>query len=177
MALALIVGVITYYKIDTRLTNLLMVIIGYMPIQIWMVVEQRAKRKAKIKTINYLKSKNLITVVEVHSDSFYLLEEDDDEGVFYLFQLPDNKILSFGGQDFYEDERFPNNNFEIVEGRGINNEILIYEVYIHGDKIQPKKIISGKEKWDLLNSKDYPNPEKLTVVDGKIEDYISNCLY
>jgi hypothetical protein len=40
------------------------------------------------------------TVLQVHSDKYYVLGEQDDEGVFYLFQLADNKVVSFGGQDF-----------------------------------------------------------------------------
>jgi hypothetical protein len=64
------------------------------------------------------------------------------------------------------------NNFEIIEGRGIKNEILILETCTKGEKIKPTKIISGKEEWDLLASAHYPDPGKLTVADGRIEDYI-----
>jgi hypothetical protein len=116
-------------------------------------------------------------VVDVNSNAYYVLEEEKDEGPFYVFQLPDNKVLSFGGQDFYEDENFPNNKFEIVEGRGLKNELLIFTVYNYGDKIEPKKIIRGKEKWNLPGSRHYPDPERFTIVKGRIEDFITGLLH
>lgn len=172
-SIALIIGTIAYFKIDPRSTIVLfLTVAAYVGVGVWVFLEQRLKQNRRQKSIAYLKNKNQVTVVQVHSDTYYLLEEQEDEGVFYLFQLANNKVFSFGGQDFYEDDKFPSNNFEIVEGRGIKNEILILETYINGEKIKPTKVISGKEKWDLLGSTHYPNPEKLTVADGRIEDYI-----
>jgi|ERR1700754_901722 len=171
--LALIIGTIAYFNIDPQnVIILLLTLASYFGIGIWIVAEQRIKAMRRRNSIAYLKNKNLVTAVEVNSDSFYLLEEEEDEGVFYLFQLENNKVFSFGGQDFYEDDNFPSDKFEIVEGRGIKNEILILETFVYGKKIKPRKIISGKEKWDLLSGSQYPDPEKLTVVDGRIEDYI-----
>jgi len=171
--IALIIGSIAYFKIDPQSTIVLfLTVASYIGIGVWIVVEQRVKQYGKRKSIAYLKSKNLMTVVQVHSDTYYLLKEQEDEGVFYLFQLANNKAFSFGGQDFYEDDKFPSNNFEIVEGRGIKNEVLLLETYIKGEKMKPKKVIGGKEKWDLLGSTHYPDPNKLTVADGRIEDFI-----
>jgi hypothetical protein len=172
-SLALIIGTIAYFKIDPNDTIVLVfTVASYLGIGFWIVVEQRVKQNRKRKSIAFLKSKNLVTVVQVHSERYFLLKEQDDEGVFYLFQLADNKVVSFGGQGFYENEKFPNNNFEIIEGRGIKNEVLILETYIYGEKIKPARIISGKEKWDLIGSAHYPDPSKLTVADGRIEDFI-----
>jgi hypothetical protein len=33
-------------------------------------------------------------------------------------------------------------------------------------------MIAAQEKWNLLNDSNYPDPAKLTVVDGRIEDYL-----
>ena len=170
---ALIVGTIAYYNIDPKSVFILfLTIAAYIGIGFWIVIENRIKEHRRRNSIVFLKKKNLVTAVEVNSSTFYLLEEDDDEGLFYLFQLENDKVFSFGGQDFYESDRFPNNKFEIVEGRGVKNEILILETFLYGDKIKPQKVISGKEKWNLLNSNYYPDPSKLTVTNGRIEDFI-----
>jgi len=173
--LAAIVGIIVYNRLTKQEDRYLLFVTlaVYIGIGVWVVMEQRVKQSKEKKGIEYLKSKNLVTVIEVNSAIYYELKEEDDEGVYYLFQLDENSVLSFGGQEFYEDENFPSNKFEIVEGRGINGEVLILEVFVSGERIKPSKVITGKEKWDLLQSDLYPDPEKLTIATGRIEDYIT----
>jgi hypothetical protein len=171
--LALIVGTIAYFNIDPQVVIVLyLTVAAYIGVGVWVVIEQQVDGNREKKSIAFLKSKNLVTVVQVRSDTFYVLDEEDDEGIYYLFQLENDKVFSFGGQDFCEDDNFPSDKFEIVEGRGIKNEILILETFVQGKKIQPKQIIRGKEKWDILGSSHYPDPDKLTIADGRIEDYV-----
>jgi uncharacterized membrane protein len=172
--LALIVGTIAFFKMDTKedVIILIVTVAIYIGIGVWVVAEQCFKQNNERKSIEYLKSKNLVTAIEVNSDKFYELKEEEDEGAYYLFQLDNNKVFSFGGQDFYPNKKFPNNKFEIVEGRGIKNELLLLETFCYGKKIKPTRIIEGKEKWNLFNNPNYPDPEKLTVANGKIEDYV-----
>jgi hypothetical protein len=144
-------------------------------IAVWVTGKEYVQQRRKRKSIVFLKNKNLVTVVEVRSDKYYELKEQEDEGVHYLFQLDDNKVFSFGGQDFYRSRRFPSNSFEIVEGRGINNEIVMLETFSYGKSIKPARVIAGQEKWDLLNRADYPDPYELTIVEGRIEDYVETA--
>jgi hypothetical protein len=171
-SLPLVVGTIVYFKIepDSKIV-LYLTVASYIGVGVWIFVEQRVQLRRKEKSIAFLKSKNLVTVVRVRSDTYYLLDEQEDEGVFYLFQLPDNQVFSFGGQDFYETEEFPSDSFDIVEGRGINAELLILETYVYGQKIAPAKVISGAAKWALLHRPDYPDPSRLTVVKGSIGEF------
>ena len=101
ISIALIIGLIAYFKIDPQKTIVLFLTVAtYIGIGVWIVAEQRAKQSRKQKSIAYLKNKNLVTVIQVHSETYYLLKEQDDEGIFYLFQLPDNRVFSFGGKTF-----------------------------------------------------------------------------
>jgi hypothetical protein len=167
------VWIFAYFKMDeSNKALLLTATVGiYIGIGAWVVGEEYLKQQKERKSIAFLKNKNIVTAIEVRSDKFFQLDEEDDEGVYYLFQLANNKVFSFGGQAFYPNKGFPSDNFEIVEGRGLNGEIILLEVFNKGNKIEPTRIISGKKKWDLLNSPNYPNPDELTVVDGRIEDY------
>ncbi len=171
---ALLVGTYAFFKMNTKDEILLLAgtVAVYIGIGIWGVGKEYVKQNRKRKSIAYLKDKNLVTVVEVTSDKYYYLEEQEDEGDHYLFQLDDNNVFSFGGQDFYPNEKFPSDRFEIVEGRGIGNEVLLLEIFNYGMKIEPMKMITGKEKWNLLNKPTYPDPYKLTVTGGKIEDFL-----
>ena len=148
----------------------------YVGIGAWVFGKEYLLQRKEKKSIAFLKNKNLVTAIEVSSDLYYELKEEEDEGVYYLFQLPNNKVFSFGGQDFYPSKKFPSDKFEVVEGRGLNNEILLLETFSYGKKIKPTRIIAGQEKWNLLNSPNYPDPEKLTVVDGRIEDYLQMAI-
>lgn len=173
-SLAFVVGTFACFKTDTTNDVLMLAatVVVYVGIGVWIVGKEYVKQQKERKSIAFLKSKNLVTAVVVNSDRFYELMEEEDEGVYYLFQLDNNKVFSFGGQDFYADKKFPNDKFEIVEGRGIDNEVLLLEIFNYGKKIKPIRIINGQEKWHLLNSPDYPDPRKLSVVEGKIEDYM-----
>ncbi|MCG7754799.1 hypothetical protein [Flavihumibacter cheonanensis] len=172
--LVFVVGTFAYFKMDSTSKVLLLVatVVIYIGIGAWVTGKEYLKQQKERKSIAFLKNKNLVTVVEVNSDLYYELKEHEDEGVHYLFQLPDNKVFSFGGQDFYPNRKFPSDKFEVVEGRGLNNEILLLETFSYGKKIKPTRVIAGQEKWNLLNNSNYPDPEKLTVVDGRIEDYL-----
>lgn len=172
--LALLIGTYAYFKLDTRDEIILLIatVAVYIGIGVWGVCKEYIKQNQKRKNIAYLKDKNLVTVIEVRSDKYYFLKEQEDEGVHYLFQLANNNVLSFGGQDFYPNKKFPSDNFEIVEGRGINNDVVLLETFSYGKKIKPTRVITGQEKWNLLNSPNYPDPYKLTVTDGKVEDFL-----
>jgi hypothetical protein len=172
--LALAIGTFAYFRMDTTNDVLLLVVTVaiYEGIAVWVVGKEYLSQQKEKKSIAFLKSKNLVTAVEVSSDLYYELKEEEDEGVYYLFQLPNNKVFSFGGQDFYPSKKFPSDKFEVVEGRGLNDEILLLETFCYGKKIKPTRVIAGHEKWNLFNSPNYPDPEKLTVVDGRIEEYL-----
>lgn len=172
--LAFAVSFFAYLKMET--TNEVLLLFAsaaiYIGIGVWVISKEYLKQQKERKSIAFLKSKNMVTVVEVNSDLYYELKEQEDEGVYYLFQLPDNKVFSFGGQDFYPSKKFPSDKFDVVEGLGLNGEVLLLKTFCYGKKIKPTRIISGQEKWNLLNNPDYPAPEKLTIVDGRIEDYV-----
>lgn len=174
--LALAAGIFAYSRIErTHNTSAVVVTaVVYVGIGIWVFVGEYFGQRRQRKSIRFLKRKNLVTSVEVNSDRYYELVEEDDEGVYYLFQLPDDKIFSFGGQDFYANKKFPSNRFEIVEGRGFNNEIILLEIFAYGNKIQPIQTITGQQKWNMMNNPNYPPPHELTVVEGKIEDYFTS---
>ncbi len=173
--LALIAGVYAYSKMRSEGDRILLftTIAVYIGIGAWVVAEMRYKDRRKKESIAYLINKNLVTVAEVRSGKYIELEEEDDEGVYYLYQLDNDTVFSFGGQDhFYPDDKFPSDHFEIVEGRGMKNEVILFELYNYGRKTLPAAVIKGKEKWKMLERPAYPDPHSLTIAKGRLEDFI-----
>jgi hypothetical protein len=123
------------------------------------------------KSIGFVLKNNKVQSIKVISTEYYQLSEDRGEGVFYLFQLPNNKILSFGGDDFYPTNKLPSDNFEIAICYGLHKEILLEEIYNYGQKLEPILEITGEKKWDLLENDNYPDTDTYVIIDGRLEDF------
>ncbi len=131
-------------------------------------LERHVELKKERKSLQFALSENKANVIK--TDAFIYLPQHKDEGAHYLFQLSDNKVLSVGGQDFYPGKKFPSNDFEIALCFGINDEFIMLEIHSYGEKISPIRKITGKEKWNLLSCVNYPDPEKFTIISGKLEN-------
>jgi hypothetical protein len=176
--LALIGGVFFYFRMDSKSEIYMLVgaIFTYIGIGAWAYIETKLKYARERKKIDYVFQKNKVESIKVVSENFIELSEFKDEGVHYLFQIENNRILSFGGQDFYSSKKFPSNDFEIAICYDAKGRIVLLEKYVNGIKIQPRAKINGKEKWDLLSNPNYPKPEEFTIIDGKLEEYIKVLL-
>jgi hypothetical protein len=166
--IAVIIGVLIYDK-DTKLYEVIGLVLVYTLIGVWSFLEICFKDNIQLKNINFVKSNNKVTSIKVVSTEYIELLEVEDEGVYYFFQLPDNKILFFGGQDFYPTKKFPNDNFEIAICYGKKNEIVLLEIYNYGKKMLPKFQIAGDKKWDLFDDLNF-DCNKITILDGRLTD-------
>ena len=166
---SLVVGTIASFYVDRGLWILLVVtVLIFIAIGLWSYLDSKSPFDKELKGIEELKAKNLVTSIQVKTHEYYELVEEEDEGVYYLFQIHTDKVLSFGGQDFYASKKFPNSDFEIVEGKGSSGQIVLLETYCHGEKIKPIKKIKGKEKWDLFEKFDF---EKFEITNGRLERF------
>ncbi|MCD0490053.1 hypothetical protein LPB86_17565 [Pedobacter sp. MC2016-14] len=108
--------------------------------------------------------------IRVVAESYIELPEYEDEGVHYLFQLPGNQILSIGGQNFHQSDTFPSTDFETAFCNGLNNEVVLLKTYIYGVKLQPICKKHKEMKWNLIGHPNYPDPEKFTIIQGRLEE-------
>jgi hypothetical protein len=161
-------GIIALFMKPDLLLLLAVTVLVFVGIGVWTFFQERNKGLKGLKQIEYLRTVNRVTSIKVQTKDFYELTEEEDEGVYYLFQITPDKILSFGGQDFYSNKKFLNSDFEIVEGKGEDGQIILLETYSHGDKIKPLKKITGKEKWDLLAK---INTDDFQIIDGQLEQF------
>ena len=153
-------------------SNLWLLLLGtviiFAGIGLWTFIEERNKAQQELKQLEFLRRANRVTSIKVQTREFYELAEEEDEGVYYLFQITPDKILSFGGQAFYSNNKFPSSAFEIVEGKGSDGQIVLLETYSYGKKIKPLKKIKGKEKWALLER---IRPDDFQITEGRLEQF------
>lgn len=170
--LAVIVGTFVYFRLETTTELYLLIgtVVIYILIGVWSFMETYLKQKKVRKNIDFVFETNKVKSIKVITTDFIELSEVEDEGVNYLFQISDNKILSFGGQDFYPTKNFPSDNFEIAVCNGEKGEVVLLETYNYGKKIQPKRKITGQQKWDLIGSANYPDPDNFAIIDGQLEN-------
>jgi hypothetical protein len=170
--LAIIVGTYVYFRLDT--TTELYLLIGtvliYVLIGVWSFLKTYIKQNKKRNNIDFVFATNKVKSIKVTATDYIELSEVEDEGVNYLFQISDNKILSFGGQDFYPTMNFPSDNFEIAICNDQKDKVVLLEKYNYGKKIQPKRKITGQQKWELIGSANYPDPDKFAIIDGQLEN-------
>ena len=90
-------------------------------------------------------------------------EEEEDEGACYAFDDDGSAVLFIIGQEFYEDEDFPNTDFSIIEILGDRGQPIDVLLSKHGRKLKPERIIPAAVKNRLHL------PEHLAIVPGTLD--------
>ena len=108
--------------------------------------------------------RNTAEVYDVRASAYAELEEIEDEGACYAFQIEAGRVGFLAGQEFYEGNRFPSLDFSvayIVDENGRSVDMLIEK---RGAKAAPARRIPAAVKERL------EAPEHLEVRDGTIAD-------
>lgn len=108
--------------------------------------------------------RNEADVYDIRARSFAELEEIEDEGACYAFELEDDRLVFIAGQEFYEAARFPSLDFSIVyvlDERGATIDMIVDK---RGGKTSPARTIGAAAKRTLAV------PDHLAVIEGSLED-------
>src|SRR5262249_37620361 len=101
-------------------------------------------------------------------------EEEEDEGACFAFDYNGNVAVFIVGQEFYEDDDFPNTDFSIVEIFGERSHSIDVLLTKRGQKLQPERVVPASVKNRL------EIPDSLTVVPGpleRLEDSLSRAAH
>ena len=90
-------------------------------------------------------------------------EEEEDEGACYAFDHDGNAAVFIVGQEFYEDDDFPNSDFSMVEILGERGRPIDVLIIKRGRKLQPERVVPAAVKSRL------ELPEHLTIVPGTLD--------
>ncbi|MBA2611092.1 MAG: hypothetical protein H0U95_03915 [Bacteroidetes bacterium] len=172
-ALVIIGSTWAYFKIDSgNFWVWVFTSIGFFVAGLWGFLEMFLEDNKALKRIEWLKNENKVISIIVKSTDYIEIPEHEDEGDYFLFQLLDNKILYFGGQEFTTSDTFPNSNFEIVIARDPKNKIVLLNKYDFGDKISPK-IKLTKSQSIKLSDKQIEEIQKQDVVVREFATFIT----
>lgn len=108
--------------------------------------------------------RNEANVYDIRAASFAELEEIEDEGACYAFELEADRLVFVAGQEFYGGARFPSLDFSIVyvlDEQGATVDMIVDK---RGGKTSPAKTISAAAKRTLAV------PDHLAVIEGRLED-------
>jgi hypothetical protein len=102
-------------------------------------------------------------VWRVQSERVVEFEEEEDEGACYAFDYRNQTSVFIVGQEFYEDDDFPNSDFSIVDLLGTHGRAVDSLLVKTGRKLVPARVVPGNTKR-LVQV-----PEHLSVVEAPLD--------
>lgn len=85
----------------------------------------------------------------IQSSGYVELEEVEDEGACFAFQVGDDQVVFVCGQEFYPDARFPSLDFSLVEPLTESGMPIGGWIEKRGAKAEPLRAIPAHEKLEL----------------------------
>ena len=85
-------------------------------------------------------------VTRVQSERVVEFEEEEDEGACFAFDYRDQTSVFIVGQQFYEDDDFPNSDFSIVDLLGTHGRPVDSMLVKAGRKLVPARIVPADIK-------------------------------
>jgi hypothetical protein len=91
-------------------------------------------------------------------------EEEEDEGACYAFDHDGDTTVFIVGQEFYEDDDFPNTDFSMIEILGERGQPIEVLLRKHGRKLLPERVVPAavKNRLDL--------PPHLTIAPNSLDE-------
>jgi len=99
----------------------------------------------------------------IQSSRVVEFEEEEDEGACYAFELDETTCIFIVGQEFYEDDDFPNSDFVIVDLLGTHGRPVDTLLERNGRKLTPERVVPASVKR-LVEI-----PEHMTTVEAAVE--------
>jgi len=102
-------------------------------------------------------------VWRVQSERVVEFEEQEDEGACYAFDYREETSVFIVGQQFYEDDDFPNSDFSLVDLLGTHGRAVDSMLVKTGRKLAPARVVPADVKR-LVQI-----PEHLSVVQAPLD--------
>jgi hypothetical protein len=106
--------------------------------------------------------RNEADVYDIRASSFAVLEEIEDEGACYAFELEGDRLVFISGQEFYEAARFPSLDFSLVYALDESGAAVDMFIEKRADRATPSRVIAAAVKRHL------EVPDHLEVRAGRI---------
>ena len=121
---------------------------------LWVGLPWRRLMRGQIPILESALRAGCARVIRIQSPRVVEFEEEEDEGACYAFEHDESSSIFVVGQEFYEDEGFPNSDFSIVELLGEGGTPVDSLIVPHGQRLTPERIIPAAVKH-LLDLPDH----------------------
>ena len=133
-------------------------------ISLWVVVEEYRKHRRQTARIENALATGTADEVRISTHAMVELQEIEDEGACYAFQVEEGKIVFVCGQEYYPTSKFPSTDFSIIDILSRNGKLVESLVVEHGEKLRPLRTVSSETKEQLQV------PEHLELICGRLDD-------
>jgi hypothetical protein len=148
----------------TVVTGFWIAVGGGILLWVWLDARRDARyRVAMARSLESALAHDQAEVYDITARAFVELEEYEDEGACYAFDLGGERIVFVTGQEFYPKARFPSLDFSLVYPLDENGATSDFWIEKRGAWVAPDRVIPAAVKWEL------EIPEHLTVVRGALE--------
>ncbi|NCO37939.1 MAG: hypothetical protein COZ06_15790 [Armatimonadetes bacterium CG_4_10_14_3_um_filter_66_18] len=148
---------------DWRAITAFWLVIG-IPIGLWAHLEQRKGICRQLQSLDEAIAFDSAEVVRIRATSMVKIEEVDDEGPCYAFEVGGEQIVFVEGQDFYPSARFPNTDLELVAINDKAGAPVALVTRKRGEKLRPLRTIAPPDESRFCR------PAHLTTVSGRLAD-------
>ena len=130
---------------------------------LWIGLPWRRLMRGQTRALGEAIRTNRAREIRMQTTRVVEFEEEEDEGACYAFDHDGHAAVFVVGQEFYEDDDFPNTDFSMVEILGERGQAIDVLLVKRGRKLPPERVVSAaiKNRLEL--------PEHLTIVPGALE--------
>ena len=129
----------------------------------WVGLPWRKQMLEQVRFFEEALRTNRVREIRLQASRVVEFEEEEDEGACYAFDQDGNSAVFVVGQEFYEDDDFPNSDFSVLEFLGDRGQAVDVEIVKRGRKLMPERVIPATVKNQL------ELPEHLTVVPSALD--------
>jgi hypothetical protein len=130
---------------------------------LWIGLPWRRLMRSQVRMFEEAIRANRTREIRLQATRVVEFEEEEDEGACYAFDHDGNAAVFIIGQEFYEDDDFPNTDFSMVEILGERGQPIDVLLTKRGQKLQPERVVPAEVKNRL------ELPAHLTIVPGTLD--------
>src|SRR5215213_3363646 len=130
---------------------------------LWVGMPRRRLMRGQIPLLEDALTANRARELRLQSNRVVEFEEVEDEGACYAFDRDGSASIFITGQEFYEDDDFPNTDFSMIELLGTGGRAIDVLLTKSGRKLTPERVIPASVKNAL------ELPEHLEVVPAPLD--------
>jgi hypothetical protein len=138
---------------------------------LWIGMPWRRLMRGQIPILEDALEANRARELRVRSNRVVEFEEVEDEGACYAFDRDGSSSIFIAGQEFYEDDDFPNSDFSMIELLSTSGTAVDVVLAKSGRKLTPERVIPASVKNAL------ELPDHLEVLPAPLDRIESTLRY